>query len=101
MWDWYLGQAGFGEQIQLYGDTFWRQLGTTLLWTFLAVWAVLMLAVIFVTLFRRAAASAETRDRTGIGKVPERVPTRALVPYTGPARHARPWPEEKAPSKVA
>jgi hypothetical protein len=82
--DWYLGQAVFSEQIQLYGDTFWRQFGSTLLWTFLAVWVVLLVvAILLVTLSRRAA------------------PSRALVLYIGSHRRPRPEPEEKAPPRVA
>jgi len=62
MLDSWLGQAGFGEQIQLYGDTFWRQLGSTLLWTFLVIWGVLVVVAIVVALFRRADVNEDMKS---------------------------------------
>jgi hypothetical protein len=53
MWGWSLGQAGFGEQIQLYGDTFWRQVGITLLWASAVMLAVLAFVALVVTRSRR------------------------------------------------
>src|SRR5579859_4249860 len=62
MLDSWLGQAGFGEQIQLYGDAFWRQLGSTLLWAFLVIWGVLVVVAIVVALFRRADVNEDMRS---------------------------------------
>ena len=69
MLDSWLGQAGFGEQIQLYGDALWRQLGSTLLWTFLVVWGVLVVAVIVVALFRRADANEDAGSTRELDEV--------------------------------
>jgi len=81
MLDSWLGQAGFGEQIQLYGDTFWRQLGSTLLWTFLVIWGVLVVVAIGVALFRRVDVTEDMRSARELDEV-------LLARRTGPpTRH--------------
>ena len=65
MWDWYLGQAGFSEQIQRYGEMFWPQMVSALFWAFLMVWMVFMVAAIVVTLSRQADVNREIAGAQG------------------------------------
>jgi hypothetical protein len=60
MWYWAIGQVGFGEQIQAYGDTFWRQVGSPLLWTLSVLWVVLALTALVISLYERSAAKKST-----------------------------------------
>jgi hypothetical protein len=59
MSDWYLGQAGFGEQIGLYNESFWRQVGSALVWASVVIWLVLIAVAIVITLSRQAEATEE------------------------------------------
>jgi hypothetical protein len=83
MTDWYLGQAGFGEQIQLYGETFWRQVGSTLLWAFIAIWAVLMFVAIIVTLSRQADVNEEMGSARRLDELLHETHTGSLRPRQG------------------
>lgn len=96
MWDWSLGQAGFGEQIQLYGETFWRQVGSTLLWTFVAIWIVLLFVAIVVTLSRQADVNEETGSTRQLDDLLKKTRTGALVPHTGSKRRIGPPRGHKA-----
>lgn len=82
MWDWSLGQAGFGEQIQLYGETFWRQVGSVLFWLFVVILAVLMIVAIIGTVSRLT----EVTEETGGPRLPEDITpaTRARPDRTRP-----------------
>jgi hypothetical protein len=60
MWSWAIGQAGFGEQIQAYGDTFWRQVGSPLLWSLVALWTVLALVAIVLFVYAKRSGQRET-----------------------------------------
>jgi uncharacterized protein (DUF58 family) len=66
MWDWYLGQAGFSEQIQRYGEMFWPQMVSALFWVFLMIWMVFMVAAIVVTLSRQADVNREIASAQGM-----------------------------------
>lgn len=84
MMDWYLGQAGFGEQLERYGDAYWRQMGGTLLWAFIVIWVLLIFVAIVAALTRRADVNRRTGSRrTGSERAFDRVltatHTRALV----------------------
>jgi len=85
MLDSYLGQAGFGEQIQLYGDVFWRQLGSTLLWAFLVIWSVLVVVAIVVALFRRADVNEDMKSARELDEVLLARRTNAARGAGGPA----------------
>jgi hypothetical protein len=102
MWDWYLGQAGFNEQIQRYGETFWPELVSTLFWTFLVIWAVLVLVAIVVTLSRQADVNEEQGSARGLDRVLREAHTGTLGPRTSVQRRAPIEPQEHAtPPKVA
>jgi hypothetical protein len=102
VWDWYLGQAGFGEQIQRYGETFWPELVSTMFWTFLVLWAVLVLVAIVVTLSRHADVNEETGNARGIDRVLRQAHTGTPGPRTSVQLRAPIAPEEHAtPPKVA
>lgn len=103
--DWYLGQAGFSEQLQRYSDAYWRQMGDTLLWVFIVIWSILVLVAIIVALARRA----DVDEQAGGGRAFDRV---LAATHTGPlfprVRTARPVQrpadrpdEQAAPPKVA
>jgi hypothetical protein len=77
MWDWYLGQAGFGEQIEVYGESFWRQVGVTMLWTSVAILAVLMFVAAILVLTRRAAANKEMEQPSEVEEAPRKADTPA------------------------
>jgi hypothetical protein len=66
MLDSYLGQAGFGEQIQLYSESFWRQVGSAVFWPSIVLVAVLVFVALAVMLVR-PIDPAEQRNpmRTG------------------------------------
>ncbi len=110
MMDWYLGQAGFGEQLQRYGDAYWRQMGGALLWAFIVIWSILVLVAILVALARRADVNEQdVNEQAGGDRVFDRM---LAVTHTGPlvprarTRHPAPRsverPDEKAvPPKVA
>jgi hypothetical protein len=88
MTDWYLGQAGFGEQLQLYGEMFWRQVGSALLWTFIVVWAVLVFVAIVVTLSRQADMNEEMESARGLDRLLQETHTGSLHPHPGSNRRA-------------
>jgi hypothetical protein len=102
MWDWYLGQAGFSEQIQRYGETFWPELVSTLFWTFLVIWAVLVLVAIVVTLSQQADVNEEQGSARRLNRVLREAHTGAFGPRTSVQRRAPIEPEKHAtPPKVA
>jgi hypothetical protein len=77
MWDWYLGQAGFGEQIQAYGDTLWRQA-----WSIsLVISAVIVVVLLFIAVTMILVGRPET-ERRGVAASE----TRASESPAGPAR---------------
>jgi hypothetical protein len=73
MSDWYLGQAGFGEQIGLYNESFWRQVGSAFVWASVVIWLVLIAVAIAITLSRQAEA-------THAKPLGPRTPKRRVVP---------------------
>jgi hypothetical protein len=81
MWDWYLGQAGFSEQIQRYGEMFWPQMVSALFWAFLVIWMVFMVAAVVVTLSRQADVN---REIASVEKRPADTP----APGTGSTHRA-------------
>ena len=106
MTDWYLGQAGFGEQLERYGDAYWRQMGGTLLWVFIAIWALLVFIAIIVTLARHAEAREQAASERAFARTLAATHTGALVPRGRVPRPLEPAPgahsDDKAvPSKVA
>jgi hypothetical protein len=96
MWDWYLGQAGFGEQIQRYGEMFWPELVSTLFWAFLVIWAVLVVAAIVVVFFRQADVNEEMGAARGLDELLRKTHTGSLVRRTAPPRRPGPPPRHKA-----
>jgi len=77
MWDWSLGQAGFGEQIQVYGEMFWRQVATTVLCASAVFVVLLLLAALMVTLARRTETSRGMRLLRRVDKFPDQPPVRS------------------------
>ncbi len=105
MMDWYLGQAGFGEQLQRYSDAYWRQMGGALLWAFIVIWSILVLVAILVALARRADVNEQAGSDRVFDRVLAATHTAPLVPRARtryPGRRPVERPDEKAvPPKVA
>jgi len=96
MTDWYLGQAGFGEQLQVSGELFWRQVGSALLWAFIVIWAVLMFVAILVTISRRADVNEQMGSARGLDKFLQQTRTGSLRPRPGSNRRGGPSPADRA-----
>jgi hypothetical protein len=77
MWDWSLGQAGFREQVQVYGDAFWRQVGSVLLLASAVILVVLLFVALTLMLARRTEVSPEMRRSRPMEKFPGQMPPRS------------------------
>jgi hypothetical protein len=89
MFDWYLGEAGFGEQLQRY-DAFWQQIGQALLWASILIFAVLMFVAVVVTLSRRAEMNKETGGARRLPKGPRHTGAGGARAGSGGRAGARP-----------
>ena len=105
MMDWYLGQAGFSEQLQRYSDAYWRQMGDVVLWTFIIIWSILVVVAIIVALARRAAVNEEAGGGRAFNRMLAATHPGPFVPAvrTGrPVQRPAERPDEQAvPPKVA
>jgi len=90
MWDWSLGQAGFGEQIQLYTETFWQQVGSTVLWASAVIAVVLLFVALTVLLAGLPEGSQEVRREGRMEKLSGQTPP--LSGWTRGDRTERPRP---------
>jgi len=94
MLDSYLGQAGFGEQIGLYNESFWRQVGSIFVWASVVIWFLLIIVAIVITLSRQAEVTEEMGAARRLGEVFRNTHTGPLRPRI-PRRRAGPPSEHK------
>ena len=86
--DWYLAQAGFGEQIQRYGETFLAQMISTLFWTFVVIWIVLLFVAVVITLSQQARVNEEMGSARELDEVLRKTHTGTLARRAGSLRRA-------------
>ena len=77
MWYWAIGQAEFGEQIQTYGDTLWRQVGLPLLCSLAVLYVGLALTAFVIFLYGRSVAQKNTVG-TGLSGTAQPGPSASL-----------------------
>jgi Mn2+/Fe2+ NRAMP family transporter len=87
VFDWYLAQAGFREQLQLYSETFWRQAASVFVWASLVIWFLLIVVAIVITLSRQAEATEEQDSPRRWARIFGKTRTESLRPRTS-RRHA-------------